>query len=184
MKNNFHISGWGKMFFALAIIFIFGCGRKYNNPQQPNSSNTERLRREISMRVNKEFVEEETEIIKEFISRKKWNMKTTGTGLWYMIYEHSKGEKAATGKIATLEYTLSLLDSTVCYSSAQLGQKSFQLGYGGVESGLEEGVLLLRVGDKARMIMQPHLAHGLIGDNDCIPPRAIILYDVELISVK
>ena len=107
-------------------------------------------------------------------------MKTTDSGLWYMIYHSGQGEKAVTGKIATLEYTLSLLDSTVCYS----GQKEFRLGQGGVESGLEEGVLLMRTGDKARMVMPPHLAHGLTGDGICIPRRAIILYDVELVNIK
>ena len=61
---------------------------------------------------------------------------------------------------------------------------SFKVGFGGVESGLEEGVLLLRTGDKARFIMPPHLAHGLIGDGDCIPMRAIIIYDVELVRVS
>ena len=107
-------------------------------------------------------------------------MKTTESGLWYMIYHSGQGEKAATGKIATLEYTLSLLDSTVCYS----GQKEFRLGRSRVESGLKEGVLLMRVGDKARMIMPPHLAHGLLGDGVCIPQRAIILYDVELVNIR
>jgi len=58
------------------------------------------------------------------------------------------------------------------------------LGSGNVESGLEEGVLLMRVGDKALMLMPPHLAHGLTGDGDCIQRRAIILYDIELVSIE
>ena len=118
------------------------------------------------------------------ILHKGWQMQTTGTGLRYMIYERGRGEKAATGKIVTLAYTVSLLDSTVCYSSEQLGHKKFRLGHNDEVRGLEEGVQLMRAGDKARMIMPPHLAHGLTGDGDCIPFRAIILYDVELIDVE
>ena len=38
-------------------------------------------------------------------------------------------------------------------------------------------------GDKARFIMPPHLAHGLLGDNHKIPARAIIIYEVELIKL-
>jgi FKBP-type peptidyl-prolyl cis-trans isomerase len=53
-----------------------------------------------------------------------------------------------------------------------------------VESGLEEGILLLQEGDKARFIMPPHLAHGLIGDRDKIPARATIIYDLELVSLS
>ena len=111
-------------------------------------------------------------------------MQTTGTGLRYMIYERGKGEKTATGKVVTLAYTVSLLDSTVCYSSKQLGHKKFRLGHSEEERGLEEGVLLMCIGDKARLILPSHLAHGLTGDGDCIPFRAIILYDIELIDVE
>jgi FKBP-type peptidyl-prolyl cis-trans isomerase len=136
------------------------------------------------MQVNQQLVKEDYEEIKAFVANCGWDMQTTETGLWYMIYENGKGEKASTGKIATLEYTVSLLDSTVCYSSAVLGPKTFRIGRGGVESGLEEGVLLMRAGDKARMIMPPHLAHGLVGYGDCIPQRAIIIYEIELISLK
>ena len=166
------------------LLSVFSC-RRYNT-QQPvqDASEFERQRQEILLRVNRELVEEDAQEIKAYAERNGWQMKTTGSGLWYMIYKNGQGEKAATGKIATLEYTLSLLDSTVCYSSEQLGQKIFRLGQGGVETGLEEGVLLMRVGDKARMIMPPHLAHGLLGDGVCIPRRAIILYDVELVSIR
>jgi len=132
------------------------------------------------LRVNQELVEEDAQEIEAYAGRNGWQMETTESGLWYMIYQNGQGEKAAKGKIATLEYTLSLMDSTICYS----GQKEFRLGRGRVEAGLEEGVLLMRVGDKARMFMPPHLAHGLLGDDFCIPWRAIILYDVELVGIR
>jgi len=171
-------------FLILILFFVFSC-RRYNT-QQPvqDTSEFERQKQEILMRVNQQLVEEDAREIETYAKRKGWQMKTTESGLWYMIYHHGQGEKAATGKIATLEYTLSLLDSTLCYSSELLGQKEFRLGQGGVEAGLEEGVLLMRVGDKACMFMPPHLAHGLTGDGICIPRRAIILYDVELVSLK
>ena len=172
--------------FSFFILVISSC-RRYTT-QQPvqDRSEFERQKQEILIRVNREMVEEDAKEIESFVRNKGWQMKTTETGLWYMIYQNGQGEKAATGKIVTLEYTLSLLDSTICYSSQQSEPKIFRLGRGGigVESGLEEGVLLMRVGDKARLIMPPYLAHGLIGDGYCIPGRAIILYDLELIKVQ
>jgi len=172
------------LIFTLIFTLIFSC-RRYNT-QQPAQDMTvfERQKQEILLRVNRELIEEDAEKIEAFAGRNGWELKTTESGLWYMIYKNGQGEKAVTGKIATLEYTLSLLDSTICYSSEQLGPKVFRLGQGDVESGLEEGVLLMRVGDKARMIMPPHLAHGLIGDGYCIPRRSIILYDVELTVIQ
>ena len=166
------------------FILLLSC-RRYNT-QQPTQGSTgfERQKQEILMRVNQQLVEEDAQEIEAYAARKGWQLTTTESGLWYMIYKNGQGQKATTGKIATLEYTLSLIDSTVCYSSEQLGRKEFRLGQGGVESGLEEGVLLMRIGDKARMIMPPHLAHGLTGDGFCIPRRAIIQYDVELVDLR
>jgi FKBP-type peptidyl-prolyl cis-trans isomerase len=170
--------------FGILIFFVLSCGRSYNT-QQPaqDLSGFERQKNEILLRVNQQLVEEDAEVIETYAAQKGWQLKTTESGLSYMIYASGQGEKATAGKIATLVYTVSLLDSTVCYSSEQLGIKEFQLGHGGVEAGLEEGVLLMRVGDKARLFMPPHLAHGLTGDGDCIPRRAIILYDVELVRL-
>ena len=171
------------LFLSFSLV-IFSC-RRYNT-QQPEQDTTaiERQKKEVLLRVNQQLVEEEAKAIEAFVERNGWQMQTTESGLWYMIYERGQGEKASSGKIATLAYTVSLMDSTVCYSSKHSGPKTFRLDQGGVETGLEEGILLMCVGDKARLIMPPHLAHGLTGDGDCIPQRAIILYDVELLSLK
>ena len=172
-------------FSIFILLFVFSCGRSYNT-QQPvqDTSEFERLKNEIIVNVNRQLVEEEAEEIKAYAGRNGWQLKTTESGLSYMIYENGQGEKATIGKTVTLEYTVSLLNGTVCYSSEQSGQKRFRPGRGEAETGLEEGVLLMRAGDKARMFLPPHLAHGLTGDGDRIPQRAIILYDVELIRVE
>ena len=57
------------------------------------------------------------------------------------------------------------------------------MGKGGVESGLEMAVLLMKDGQKGKFILPPHLGHGLIGDNDKIPPLAILVFDIELLAV-
>jgi len=174
-----------KLFSYSIILFLIISCRHYNQPQLPNdTADIERIKKEILLQVNRELIEEEAQEIKDFIESQNWNMQSTESGLWYMIYGNGKGKKAATGDIVTLDYTLSLMDSTVCYSSSIYGQKKFMVGYGDVESGLQEGVQLMCAGDKARMIMPPHLAHGILGDGDCIPRRTTIIYDVELISIE
>ena len=123
------------------------------------------MSKESLIRANKGLVTIDKERIEAFAERHQWDMATTETGLWCQIYEHGTG------------------DGTLCYSSDSTGEKTFLIGQGGVESGLEEGILLMRCGDKARFIMPPHLAHGLPGDNDKIPPRSTIVYQVELLNL-
>jgi FKBP-type peptidyl-prolyl cis-trans isomerase len=156
------------------------CRSRWDNEQGKPKTNEE----ETLVRINKYLVGEDEDKIRAYIKRRNWTMTTSGTGLWYQIYQKGNGAPAKTGKMASINYKVWLLDGTLCYSSDSLGMKKFRIGKGGVEKGLEEGILLMRVGDKARFIMPPHLADGLIGDQDRIPPRSIILYEVELVQIS
>jgi FKBP-type peptidyl-prolyl cis-trans isomerase len=53
-----------------------------------------------------------------------------------------------------------------------------------VESGLEEVILFLKKGDRAKIIIPSHLAFGLVGDGNKIPAMATLVYDLELIELK
>ncbi len=134
--------------------------------------------------ANRYLSELDAERIESYAKRRNWKMKETKSGLWYEIYEHGNGKKATEGQTAILNYKISLLDGTLCYSSDSLGSKAFNIGHGGVESGLEEGILMLHEGDKARFILPPFLAHGLLGDMNKIPARSIIVYELELLELK
>jgi len=133
---------------------------------------------------NKAAIEFENEQINKFIQGKGWKMIQTGTGLRYQVIEKGKGEKTAVGKRVQFEYEVKLLSGETIYSSEKSGLKEFALGSGGVESGLEEGMLLLNVGDKARFILPSYLAHGLSGDQNQIPAKSTLIYTVKLIDLK
>ncbi|MCX7954186.1 MAG: FKBP-type peptidyl-prolyl cis-trans isomerase [Bacteroidales bacterium] len=110
-------------------------------------------------------------------------MNLTLYGLWYKIYHKGTGDSAKVGKVANIKYRLKLLNGKVCYDSDSAGIMSFRIGYEDVESGLDKGIRMMREGDSAIFILPPSLAHGLLGDFDCIPPRSIIIYEVKLIKV-
>jgi FKBP-type peptidyl-prolyl cis-trans isomerase len=42
----------------------------------------------------------------------------------------------------------------------------------------------MRVGETAKLILPNHLAHGMIGDLENIPPLAILLVTVELKELR
>jgi FKBP-type peptidyl-prolyl cis-trans isomerase len=140
--------------------------------------------KETLMEVNKKMVLKEDQRIDDFITRYKWQMRKTKTGLRYMIYKKGNGIKAERGKIATINYEVKLLTGELCYTSKTLGPKTFKIGKGGVESGLEEVILFLKKGDRAKIIIPSHLAFGLVGDGNKIPAMATLVYDLELIELK
>ena len=53
-----------------------------------------------------------------------------------------------------------------------------------MEPGLEEGILFMCEGDRAKFILPSHRAFGLTDDQDKIPPKATLIYDVKLIKIK
>jgi len=167
-------------YLIVLLLLLSGCRKQEKTLSDEEYSRT----KEALVGANRILVKKDNERIKAYISRRNWNMQQTTSGLWYMIVEAGNGKPASTGEKITLNYGLELLDGTLCYASDSLGPKQFRIGQGGVESGLEEGVLLLHEGDKARFIMPPHLAHGLTGDGNRIPARSIIMYEVNVIKIE
>lgn len=165
----------------LLVILVFSCKNKQT--ETPIEVHKVTPNKKDMVEVNKYLVRKDAEKIDSYLQRRSWEMNQTKTGLYYHIYDSTNGVAAKKGMIATMNYKVFLLDGTLCYSSDEDGQKEFLIGKGGVESGLEQGILFMREGEKARFIMPPHLAHGLIGDENRIPARAIILYDIELVKL-
>ena len=180
LKNNISCNGRTLATFFL-VLFLFASCR---GPDKPVEKVNEPDKKELLLDVNKYLVKKDRQIIRNYIERHNWDMKETSTGLFYMFLEKTDGKPVETGDQVTLAYQVSLLDGKLCYSSDSLGLKTFIAGKGGVESGLEQGLLLMKEGDRIRLVIPPHLGHGLIGDENCIPPRAIIIYEIDLLEVK
>lgn len=166
---------------SLALIIFFlpllvGCQEK----KKPQS----KISLDDLIKVNRQLVNEDADRIKTYVTEKKLNMQESKTGLWYLIESKNKSPLVQKGQVISLKYKVSLLDGTICYTSDKKEPRTFLVGQGGVESGLEEAALMLRKGDRGKFIMPPHLAYGLAGDNDRIPPRATIIYDIEVLDVK
>ncbi len=175
MKKYFPV-----LIILFSVILFSSCKEKKKVRKDLDSYN------ETLIRINKYLVKEDAERIKSYIARKKWDMQQTETGLWYEIYEKGDetGELAVEGNIVTINFRIELLDGTLCYTSDSIGAKKFKIAFSDVESGLNEGMKMLRTGDKARLIMPPYIAHGLLGDEYKIPARSIIFYDIEVLDIQ
>tara|TARA_R110002050_G_scaffold74772_5_gene160186 strand:+ start:3937 stop:4869 length:933 start_codon:yes stop_codon:yes gene_type:complete len=111
--------------------------------------------------------------------------KATDSGLRYQILQEGSGASAEKGKTVSVHYKGQLSDGTVFDSSYKRNQPiDFQLGVGQVIPGWDEGVGLLKIGDKARFVIPSDLAYGSAGAGGVIPPDATLIFDVELMDVK
>ncbi len=168
---------------CLASFFLLSCGGPQNGTNGP-AEDTIQEYKEPLVNVNKTLVSRERAQIDDYIARYGWTMETSGTGLRYQIYKKGNGRAPQKDMNATIRFRVNLLNGEVVYDSKNDGLKSFKLGKAEVESGLEEGIMLMQVGDRARLIIPSHLAFGLLGDDQKIPKRATLVYDLELMSIN
>ncbi len=177
IKNNYTI-------YIILIIFVcfFSCNNSEKDNQIKKKINSGEDQKLINANVHLMHTEEE--MIANYIERYKWEMIKTNSGLRYFIYKKGKGKSVAKNSKVKINYKTNLINGKQIYSSDIDGQKQINIGKGEIEKGLEEGILLLKVGDKAKFIIPSHLAFGLLGDGKNIPSKATLIYDVELIEVS
>jgi len=166
-----------------SILILVSCKQEEPNKDK-HKKLSKQLIKESMIKTNQHLLKSEDRSIRDFIARYQYNMKETGSGLFYEIYKKGRGAQSHKGDVAEINFSVRLLNGQMVYRSDEEGIKEFEIGKGGVESGLEEGILLLHVGDHARFIIPSHLAFGLLGDLDKIPEKATLVYDIELINLK
>ena len=113
----------------------------------------------------------------------------TNSGLEYEILQEGAGTSHKKGQQVIVHYT-GWLDNngqpgTKFDSSLDRKQPfTFIIGFGMVIKGWDEGVLLMKVGEKRKLTIPPELGYGAQGAGNVIPPNATLIFDVELISVS
>ncbi|MEO9531807.1 MAG: FKBP-type peptidyl-prolyl cis-trans isomerase [Crocinitomicaceae bacterium] len=166
----------------LFLAFIYACGNDNVIEQVDDSGWT----KDESINMNSTFAEEEDAEIDSYLSRRPdWKVTRSGTGLRSFIYHKSEfSDTAKVGDAVLVDFSVELLDGTICYTSEKEGPESFIVEKADIESGLHEAMQLMCTGDKGKFILPSFMAHGLIGDEDKIPPLTPVIYDIHLIEIQ
>lgn len=110
--------------------------------------------------------------------------QTTSTGLKYIKTKTTNNRQVVIGDTITVEYSGYFADGKLFDSSVERGDSIMLIvGKGMVIRGWDEGLLLMKKGEKARLIIPYFLAYGEEGRMPVIPPKADLIFDVYLKNV-
>ncbi len=113
---------------------------------------------------------------------KKENVKTTASGLQYVVVKEGTGAQPTAEDEVTVHYTGKLVSGQVFDSSVNRGEPAtFPLNR--VIPGWTEGVQLMKEGAKYTFFIPSDLAYGAQGVPNAIPPHSTLIFEVELIKV-
>jgi len=109
----------------------------------------------------------------------------TDSGLKYVDIVQGNGPVAVTGQTVIVHYTGWLMNGKKFDSSLDRNKPfSFTLGKGQVIPGWEEGIQGMHIGGKRRLFIPYQLAYGERGYPPVIPPKAMLVFDVQLLEIK
>ncbi len=130
--------------------------------------------------------QKEAETKQSALIKEKWpNAKRTASGLMYVVEKEGEGPKPQKGQNVKAHYTGTLLNGKKFDSSRDRGNPlEFPVGMRRVIPGWDEAFMDMKKGEKRILIIPHFLAYGERGYPPNIPPKATLVFDVELIDFK
>ena len=136
---------------------------------------------------SKEMEEKQKELLLEkerALDEASVGFDKTASGLRYLITEANEdGQEVKAGDMVRVHYSGQFLDGKVFDSSIERGEPiEFNVGTGKVIPGWDEGLQLLKVGEKATLLIPSQLAYGERGVGP-IPPNTPLKFEVEIVEI-
>lgn len=159
---------------AFITFITTGC---HNDPPVvvvPNSGNN---MKENMINANKTIAKSEETSIDEYIARRGWNMVKLSSGARYWEYEQGDGPKVEYEDSVYIRYNLEAINGKTIYSDVD---EAFVAGRRQKMIGLDDVVLQLHHGSRARVILPSNLGFGIGGDGDRITQSAILVFDIYI----
>lgn len=175
MRSIFYLALLGVALGTIALITRSGIlARK--DPGRPINV----AMREALAAQKPQFSTEDAKVVDEMYG----NAHKLPSGLRFVLRRTGTGTAMPTiGDEVTIHYSARLLDGTEFDSSYRTGiPKTYRLGSGQGIQGWDEAFGFMKKGEKRTLVVPYWLAYGEKGRPPTIPPKATVIFDVELLD--
>ena len=156
--------------------------RMFHQPLPKGMRPGEELRFELAV----QDVRNEEKDLQAYLRNQSIDALPRASGLYVISLGQGSGAPVRDGATVTLHYVATLVDGTEFDNTRKRNDPLvFTKGSTVLIDGLEEGVGLLKQGDKARIVIPSYLAFAEKGNYaGLVPPFSTVIYDVEVVEVK
>lgn len=166
---------------VLEKVAIFSKGDEYKNYDAAKTFTEGKSKIAAN---NKAMAEKAEADAKKALEDLKVGMQVTASGLYYKITKKTEGKSPKVGDNISVHYAGKLTNGTEFDSSFKRNEPlEFPVGTGRVIKGWDEGILLLKEGETATLLIPPAMGYGERGAGGVIPANAWLIFDVELVKV-
>jgi gliding motility-associated peptidyl-prolyl isomerase len=139
---------------------------------------------ELSQNYNKQILEEDTELIEDYIETSGQDFTQTSYGFWISNSGKASESMAKSGDYIKFEYEVSDFDGNTVYSKEEIGVQQIYLGKTHLPRGLHTTLQLIEEGDSATALYPSFLAYGGYGDRNKVGGYVPLIFNVKIIDIK
>lgn len=182
-KNRLKIAAVAVAAAAIVATGLTACGNKEKKEAESAENEAEMTLLEEAAMAEQQNDSLETAEFLQLAKREASDVKTTDSGLKYVVVNEGTGKSPKATDEVVVHYTGMLLDGTKFDSSVDRGEPAtFPLNR--VIPGWTEGLQLMKEGGKYIFYIPSNLAYGPQGVPGTIPPDSPLVFEVELIKVN
>jgi len=170
----------------IILLFFISCKHPY---QQKITVETDSHIENFFIHANKKIIRNEEVKIDSLISEVSMPFFRDSTGIRFLIDSYSNFVDSfiypIDGDVVSIAYNCFVFDDVEnIYDSYLTDTIRFKIGYSKQMRGLNYGIKLLQIGDKAKIIIPSYLGFGMSGYGKSVPPYSTLLLNVKLLNIE
>ena len=170
--------------FFLLLILI-SCKRNY---QQPIVNSSNDITTDFFINANELIIQDEEKKIDSLLKKTHIPFLKDTTGIRISINQkvhYGTLSYPEDGDYVTVLYNCLVFDDVESiFNNLLIDTLSFKIGFSKQMRGLNYAIKLLKVGDKAKIIIPSYLGFGMSGYGKTVPPYSTLILNVKLLNIE
>lgn len=139
---------------------------------------------EFSQNFNKQILEEDNELIENYIQNSGQNFTKTSYGFWISNSGEATETMAKSGDLVKFESEVLDFQNQTIYSKSENGEQTVMLGRTDIPRGVHIALQLIEKGDSATVLFPSFMVYGSFGDQNKILGNEPLIYKIHLLDIQ